>query len=524
MSAKPFNHKFSLIEGFAATCPSVCDQPNIDSSIKTACDVGSQSYCTTQPNIGTPECINYADRLIRTIAAEKTGIQYANKVMPPSNTNTANYYNAILDSSTQYIMNNITNSNAVKLIFALDTADPSFKHTNAIVRHILNSRPSLNELEKLEWFTKRLDILDTAIVDEYKDAKFETLLNYMSQNVMFQKYPNILWRTFDLLGRKIQLNDMLLQSPNVNRNALLTLRSVSNRLRVAMDSLIISNITDGKISSAMDNPTISNKYDTNLSGYPNLYSSQVRSYYNTLKNLSTSSTDKLVGTIAEADAVNKKRAFTVNASTDSVCIAMRLTGEPDLVQTIDLALSQFCYNSANVADPNCISSLNKILVSGTSDDKVKIYRSVLDAASANTSGKLDDNIVNQYNGMKDWIKAMTTDAVTKDANNKVINISSNCGKPEGISIDQCNRVCATYPEMCASDQIQKCQLPEYRYKAIEGFSGECYDKNKWSEQSIIWIVLFILVAFIMSTLSINTIRKYMNANRNKASITSSNNK
>jgi hypothetical protein len=112
-------------------------------------------------------------------------------------------------------------------------------------------------------------------------------------------------------------------------------------------------------------------------------------------------------------------------------------------------------------------------------------------AATSADGSLNKNLIDQYQGMKQWLITKTADVVTTV--NGVVKITSQCGN--GISVDQCTKICGIYPEACVPDQVRKCSLPEHRY-IKDGFCDCAAREDESNWWWILLIILFVLAGAI----------------------------
>jgi hypothetical protein len=168
----------------------------------------------------------------------------------------------------------------------------------------------------------------------------------------------------------------------------------------------------------------------------------------------------------------------------------------------------------------CIAYINNQISTDPKYDTNAVFMNVLKAAT-NADGSLNKSLIDQYNGMKQWLLAKTADTVTTV--DGVTKITSICGVGGGLTLDQCGRVCEIYPELCIDDQSRKCSLPEHRYSK-DGFC-DCAAREEGFRWWILFIIIFTLIAVIGGGLytrrRILLARKYISTQETSVDIDSS---
>jgi hypothetical protein len=290
---------------------------------------------------------------------------------------------------------------------------------------------------------------------------------------------------------------------HINNNSLITLMTqVSPYLKLNVDAFIIDYIGGSKYTAV---PTgASGQYTIDISAKPRLYDPKIRQLFKTLSVKNPS--DRLAQLISMTDAVNiilcQKSA---DPFKDPLCIAMAATAEPTLVTAVATAqsiktnelaaiqqsdatkLASDCVQVNNLARPECIAYINSQISTNPNYDAPTVYMNVLIAAT-NVDGSLNKDLIDRYQGMKQWLIAKTADIVTTV--NGVVKITSQCGG--GISVDQCTKICEIYPEACVQDQVRKCSLPEHRY-IKDGFC-DCAAREDGTDWW--WVLLIVMFVFI----------------------------
>lgn len=479
-----------LTEGFSVGCLSVCGDPSADPSVRAACDLGSQSYCKTD-KISTAECAPYLDRVFAT----KSGASVAIPI-PAGSINT--YYADLKQYAISVAtadMAALSSTNVSNLITALK-AEPSKEMYNAVVDAVIAKCVLSADTTclSISWITERVTATVKANAISWGISLSTTaiLANVQANWNHYLKFVSLYNPIHDLL-MKIGISDVL------TNTTLIGMREKSPYFQNAIDLFIINSLL--KTSSATIPVTAAGNYNVDLSKIPAVYNKMYRSFYLALKNRPNAASDKLVVVFAVADDVNTKRVPTVDPKTDSVCVAMKATGEAAFVKLIDDAIAKAeadakaarCLLPANVGTTECITYINAM--SNISDDT---YRLVLQGA-IKPDGTMDKAILDKYPGLKPWLLKNTADKIVIDANGNTT-IASTCAATTNLTAAQCGQLCAIYPENCTADQVKRCSIPEYRY-AKDGFKemmSDCDDSCD-SPIDINWwlVVIFVLIAFVI---------------------------
>lgn len=480
--------------------------------MRTACDAGSLAYCATQPNIISKDCSTYIDRVARTVAAEKTNTQYSNKVIAPVGSSVVDYLNALETSATKYATNNATQVGSLEftnIINTFKTADPQTAIPTRIATTLTEQCVDSNckTYASTGWIVDTCRDIDKKLSTQMGNYSLQQILDQLNTNKLFWSYNNIFENVTKLIISKLSISSL-------SNPTLMKYREAMQTIKVAIDLLVVSYVLE---SLQTNLPTDSaGKYLINIVGRPKLYDRTIRDYYLMLQKSSQAQNDSLTLLIAKTDADNKLRCQTVNPTVDSTCVAMRLTNEPQLVEAIDNAMPAYCMNNQlKVLNMDCTNYFNKKIVSDPSFDRVAVYKSVLAAATL-PNDKFDVIVLNRYEGIRPWMEKTSADTVVVDSNGQST-IQTGCGDSKDMSIDQCKRMCATYPESCQNDQMQKCKLPKYRYSTTESFKNVSEDR----ENDIIMLICIILFGIICTGILFKYVCKTVESNSTKVSPTSS---
>ncbi len=496
--------KFSFVEhlteAFSVGCGSVCSQENIDPSVKAACDLGSQRYCSSY-NIASPDCLTYADRLARTRAAQRTNAVYSNSVLIPTSSSQTitSYYTSLGNSAKAYVLNNINNlssDNVVSLMKIFQTEEPSerqvyTKVSDAVIAELSKTDRPKNFGLTIGWLKAYVDEVIDLIANELATFKTAEIIRV---NNNFKPFINMFMdsysKVFDVLVSKLTIED-------IANPALYEIDSPY--LMGLIRSFIIQYIT-GKSPQAGE--TI-----IDLSKSARLYNKYVLDAYNWF--IKNRSTEPLIAMIQAAKAANMKYYITVDdVNNDPVCVAMILAGEP-------IPYEARCSLASNIIKPECIAFVEKkINAPGASIDD--IYLSIIQSAT-DGNGNISKVVLDTYPSIKQWLATkMADESVVVDGVPKITPV---CGTAGNLSISQCNQLCKMYPELCIPDQIQKCSLPNYRF-AKEGLlnkpvdkEGMCTNPADKEETEWWWIIAFALVVIAIAIAWTN--RKYNQRKRTR---------
>jgi hypothetical protein len=462
--AQRFGIAEHLSENFAASCSDVCAQTDIAPTLRSACDMGSQAYCSTADNIASIECNPYVDRLIRTRAAEKASTVYSNPVIIPSSSGKTitDYYNALGDAANSYVASNITNLSSTSVaglmnVMKAEGGDLSMfnKVADTAITGCVQSSTASCSVPSIK---SRVDKLIGDQVQLFATASVGAILDYISTNVNhYLKFEDSYAPMRTLLLSKMSFGD-------INNPALIVLREKSATICMAVDLLVINYVCDSTLTTI---PTsTSGDYTVDLSAKPKLYAKSLDTFIYTILSRPYAPTDKLLKLYAAASNSNVSRCATVDPLTDPTCIAIRQTGRSDAVTLMDTALAKYCVNPSAITSDSCVN-----YVAGLTDATIKTAALVSGYnAAVKADGSIDVTVLNKYgSAMKDWIKTKTADIVTKNAAGETI-ITPSCGTANSLPVDQCKQICALYPDVCLEDQIRKAQLPQYRYNK-DGFSN-----------------------------------------------------
>lgn len=496
-----------LAEQFSTNCSSICNQPNIDPSLKAACDTGSQAYCSTGSNIISSDCQTYLDRVIQTRSRvlQKELPAYSNPVgfSKSSTQSITDYYNALGDAASSYITSNIGNlsTSAEAIINIMNAEKGETTMLNKVANNVIASCISSTDASCVEtpFIKKRVSESIVGKALEFANADLNSILQYIDSNQNhYQKFISLYDPIHSLIAAKLNIQSLV-------NPLLLKIRPTSQPIRIAMDNVFILEVKGSPIPLPLTiDPNFG--YAVALDGITKLYDPNIRSIVDTLSKQSYADKDTLVMTIRYADSNNQARR--VNPFTDPVSIAMVQAGiQLDIVNTLtklgnELGVSKEDaytayyygnYRETKVTDQQCIDYVNTKMPL-TSDNvkdikllhpvNTKIMQKIL---LAMPSLKV---LLNTFPAIKKAYKEIIADTISTDANgNTTIVQSPMClQNPE-----MCKSICLELPEQCADDQTQRCQRPEYRYKDkflnTESFDNEeCCMANLW---------ILILLAFII---------------------------
>ena len=478
-----------LTEGFSVGCLSVCGDPSADPSVRAACDLGSQTYCKTD-KISTAECAPYLDRIFATKSGASVAIPIPASSINPYYADLKQY--AISVATADNVV--LSSTNVSNLITALK-AEPSKEMYNAVVDAVIAKCATSADTAclSISWITDRVTETVKANAAAWGSlATTAILANVQANWNHYSKFVSLYNPIHDLITKK-GISDVL------TNTTLIGMREKSSYFQNVIDLFIINSLLKTPLTTIP--LTAAGNYNVDLSKIPAVYNTLYRPFYLALKNRPNAASDKLVVVFAVADEVNMKRVPTVDPKTDSVCVAMKATGEAAFVKLIDDAIAKAeadakaarCLLPANVGTTECITYINAM--SNISDDT---YRLVLQGA-IKPDGTMDKAILDKYPGLKPWLLKNTADKIVIDANGNTT-IASTCAATTNLTAAQCGQLCAIYPENCTADQVKRCSIPEYRY-AKDGFKErmpDCDDSCDSSSDINWWVVfIFVLVAFVI---------------------------
>ncbi len=467
-------NKFSFVEhlteAFSTSCASVCTQENIDPSVRAACDVGSQEYCTTD-NISSSDCLSYASRLVRTLATERTNEVYANPVIIPktSKQTIASYYSALGGATRAYVLKNIDNlssdnvTNLMRIFLAEDPSKEVYTTVSdaAITELSKDARPTNFGLG-ITWLNDRAEQLIDQRVSSHSNRSTSEVIKQINDdsrfmNMFMHKYE----RVFDVVISKLTIEDITIP-----------LLYEIDYLRVRTHAFIVKYITGADRGIG--------NYEVDLSKSERLYNRHVLEAHKWLTINSPS--DPLIKLINDARVENLKYYISVNdPMSDSLCIAMVLAGE-------QVPYAARCAEMSNIVKADCVAFIDKKLQEpgALKDD---IYMAILKTAT-DKDGNINKLVLDTYPGMKPWLQTIASDQLT--IIDGVRTVTPVCGTVGNLTIAQCNQLCKLYPDICAFDKEQKCRLPQYRFNQ-ESF---CIDPVDESHVHWWWIGFIVFVIFI----------------------------
>lgn len=481
--------KFSFIEhlteAFSVGCGSVCSQENIDPSVKAACDLGSQRYCSSD-SIATLDCLAYADRLVRTRAAQRTNTVYSNSVaIPTSSTQTiASYYTSLGDSIQAHVLKNIdslSSDSIVNLMKLFQSEEPSerqvySKVSDAVIAELSKTNRPINSGISINWLKARAEeLIKQKVVAYTREPSAINILNQIIKESQFMTmFYDLYLPVLDVLASKLSIEDVATPS-----------------LYTAGGPYLIKLVHKFIIEYIIGQSWYIDKYNIDLSKRPQLYNKYVLDAYKWLS--ANIKDDQLVALITAARNANMAYYISVDdVNNDPVCVAMILAGEP-------IPYEARCSSASNIVKPECIAFIEKkITAPGASIDDV--YLSIIKSAT-DTSGNISKLVLDTYPTIKQWLSTkMSDESVTIDGISKITPV---CGTEGNLSIAQCNQLCKMYPELCIPDQVQKCSLPNYRF-AKEGLTnpsveeGLCVEPPDNEQVQWWWIFVLALIVFAIS--------------------------
>lgn len=479
---KSINATFPVIEhlreSFSSDCVSACGDPSADPSLREACDLGSQSYCKSD-KISSTECNDYLARVFNT----KAGVT----IPLPIAAGTINTYYAELKAHVIKIatdINDVATLRSAKMNNLLEALrkESSKEMYYEIVNSVIKKWRLKSETEwtTLPWIIERINAWIAGDLDVIKDRTAVQILEHIGDRMdLFTNFMPAWSGVIDTLLTK----DLTTVYSNTT---LLKMREVSSSFELAFDLYVYNTFGYTKITTlALTSDKL--QYNYAIKDNKEIYSASIRQLYSALKSR-PARLDKLKILFEKADAENITRIKTVNPSTDALCIAMKATGEPELVKAINDEIAVRCTIPANISAPDCVSSINAMNPIPDSTYKIILQGSI------KSDGTLDKTILDKYPGMKEWLVKNTADTVTIDANGNAL-ISSTCSPNTNLTATQCNQLCKIYPETCNADQIKRCSVPGYRYRSTFA-NKEGLELEPKTEVDNTWWILFILTILV----------------------------
>lgn len=481
--------KFALFEHFSGSCNSLCNQSNLAAPLKAACDLGSQSYCAGD-NAFLPECQTHTDRVVRTLASQKTSIPYSNPITVPSGSkqNVNDYYLSLVDNvskrtadiaSKEYSRLASADISALVGIFKAESTTEKTGYNSILdktEKAFIDRGSPLDKLKTGSWIGERIDSSIAKKIQKWKTATASDILADMLFDI---KHMNVFadWYNpaIELLVSKLTTADL--------RNPLLY--DITHPTLVRMiDKYIIEFVTGKTIS--LDSKDL---YNTDLSMSPRLYDSNV---YGAFKIIATkrASNYPLLLLFAAANNANYKYCSTlIDPRSDPLYVAMKSAGE----KTPEVQYNLYCADQSKFGLDECTTYYQSQIAAAVNPDS--LYSKIVQL-STDANGVVSKTSLDKYSGLQAWLKTKIQDQVVMNGDIPVI--TSVCGAAGNLSVAQCGQLCALYPDMCVDDQVQKCRLPTYRYAQKESFSGK---DESWFLYILLALIVLIASGFLFKHLS-----------------------
>lgn len=469
--SKLLNHRYALIEHlkepFSMGCADICAQANITVEAKDACDLGYSKYCAIPNNIANEVCVPFVSRALAPERVSTNAKAIRDQTIASVKTYMEQPEIDLQSTQVNNLMSVVKNDPEV---YKLATVAP-------ITKCIVDNDAKCSTLT---WLQPALAATVDDFMNRMGSKSLEEILVEMTSERMLSIY-----KIFTVsLSQINQLIASKITTPaNLVHKSLITLRDISSQLTTSIDLIVINFILNSNHTFI---PVLeSGEYNVDITTKATLYDPNIYAFYKLLLGSQTAATDKLTKLITVANISNKTRCATVS-SYDPVCIAMKQTGDPGLVAAATAGTLAYCSNSNNIGTDACIEVINNAIINDKSFDKVSAYKNALVAAT-NADGTFNRAIFDKLEGMMDWLKTKTADIKSIDIDGIPV-VESVCGTPGELTIDQCKKLGAIYPDLYTNDNIAKCGLAKYRY--LEGF-GE--PTNEW----MFWLILFIFIALIV---------------------------
>ncbi len=476
------------MEHFAGNCTSLCDDPNITTDLKIACDTGSYNYCAkdAEANIANPGCKTYLNRVVGNYTAERLGKVYSNPVKFPvgSTVQISNYYNDLGTAVTKYGTKDIgrligqSTSDLVKILrdnnpnyYTESTTDQLY---NAAVAHCVgpNANATFCSESNPSWavsaMASRMNNLIADLTAKAATGSIITAYNaptYATAQSMHKKYPTMFKPVETLILSKLTKADL-------TNPFLATLRSYSPNMQTGVDTFVINLISGTK--SSFTKERLDAAYSINLVNNTMLYDPDIQAYLSNINKYrianNITSADPLITLTATTDSGNVQLCTTSNPLTTPICTKMNSTTTSTLATSIADATKTYC--SSHVNDPACVQYINtNQTIFNTADVNSKMLNYCMTEGIGDT---INCKPFSSINGSADWLKKNINNVKAADGT-----ISAVCGTANGLTKDMCQKVCTTYPSLCAADAQQKCSMPTNRYSAnIDYFNGKENIDNK----------------------------------------------
>jgi hypothetical protein len=469
------NVNFPVVESFAGSCNNICNTAGIPDNVKIACDAGSYAFCKDSKNISSANCKAFFDRTIKTGMGMETGTAYSNPVKVPASGSVSAYYKDMAKAAMDFIIskdNTLNDPDVLAVVSILKTMNTEYG--NLVSSYFLKCSTDTNtpvcSADNL-WLKAYVKEMTIPLTIQYLDSTKTNILDIYSKTssgmlVLHKKYPS--WFV-DM--EPVILSSLTRQS--LSNPILLDIRDISDNLRAGIDNFIITLIAGSKekLTSAI--------YTTQITNSPVLYDADIQAFLTRLAVRPGASIDPLVTLINTTNTQNISSCST-NPFNSTTCVAITKTADPTLLKGISDSTKTFCMASAdNMVTPSCIDYINKNQATLDMDD---VNNKMLDYCLTD-KGKADTTNCKTFSsitGSGNWLSLKTANTVVKDVSGNVTDMTTVCGTGTGLSMDKCNNVCGTYPDLCVPDAAVKCSIPQYRYSDdkskfanIENFNSDC---------------------------------------------------
>lgn len=244
------------LEGFSGSCAPICDSARITPEVQTACDSGSQQYCSDASKINSLECKTYLRRF--TGPTERDGVVYNRPVKPVVGSSVQSYLSGLASAAASFagVGNNIAGTDFAEIQKIFADAGQSI-----ITEDILNSairyaaaNPSDAKFcslanEPKSWFATQVP---TRVVNKfytltktYIDSDRDVLNVYSvdpSMRTIHGMYPDVFVPIEDIILKAIK-------PEHFSDPRLIQLRSITPRMKEKLDLMVIE-IAKNRASSA----------------------------------------------------------------------------------------------------------------------------------------------------------------------------------------------------------------------------------------------------------------------------------
>lgn len=502
------------MERFAGSCSAICDSTSVPDDLKAVCDTGSYNYCAkdAEQNIGDLNCKTYLNRVAGNYTAQRTGLTYSNPIRFPSGSTVqiSNYYNDLGIAVSKYGTKDIgrlTGQSTADLIKILHDNNESY-YTEPIAQPLVGmvttycssstADPTFCSESPSSWGTEAIRSTIPALLADLNSKIASGSLvqayssnDYVNARILHKKFP----RSFAPVEAVLLAN---LSKLDLNNVFLAELRSYSPNLQVGIDAFVIGIITK-KSNFAQENLDSTAIYNISLENNPMMYDPAVQAFLTNITAFKTDNgitvSDPFVTLATSTDSANLQSCSTGNPLTNPICTQMSTVPGSTLATAIQNNTQSYCSEVPN--DQACIDYIN---TNPSAFSNTDINHKMLSYCLGAGVGDPNCSPFSKINGSADWLKTNTANITNADGT-----ITGVCGTTNGLPVETCQQVCATYPDLCVSDVQQKCAMPANRYSA----NVDYFEEKKTFIIGNSWIDILIMIVIISVLLSVIVERNYI---------------